>query len=478
MGLDELLNELLEKVASYNAEAVSKVKEAYLFAYEAHINQKRESGEPYIVHPLAVALNLTDFYADEATLCAGLLHDVVEDTPVTLNDIENSFGHEVAHLVLGVTKISNMHFSTKDEATNANIRRLINSLDDDVRIMIIKLCDRLHNMRTLKFKREDKRIRSANETLHIFIPIAYFMGAFRLKCELEDICLSYLENDKYEMLKQKEKEILADYQECIETTKVEIEKLFKENNVSYDARVKVLNVYHIYEKINKGHKLTDLHDLVNFKIIVGSLDECYRVLGLIHRLYTPMNNKFKDYIALPKTNMYKSIHTTVFGPCNKILQFQIKTQEMDEVNTIGLAAYFKQIGDGAVERMQEELKSNYQFFNVIQDLNDDVLSDEDFIDRVKKEIFTSNIYVYTLSGQVIELPAGSTVIDFAYKIHTDIGNHLFKAYINGKQVKVTHKLNNKDRILLISKETAHPDENWLDHVVTSTAKRRIKEYFK
>ena len=181
MGLDELLNELLEKVASYNAEAVSKVKEAYLFAYEAHINQKRESGEPYIVHPLAVALNLTDFYADEATLCAGLLHDVVEDTPVTLNDIENSFGHEVAHLVLGVTKISNMHFSTKDEATNANIRRLINSLDDDVRIMIIKLCDRLHNMRTLKFKREDKRIRSANETLHIFIPIAYFMGAFRLK---------------------------------------------------------------------------------------------------------------------------------------------------------------------------------------------------------------------------------------------------------------------------------------------------------
>lgn len=478
MGLEELFNELIEKVSRYNKEAVACVKKAYKFAYQAHSNQKRESGEPYIVHPLSVCLNLTEFYADEATLCAGLLHDVVEDTPVTLEDIEEKFGSEVAHLVLGVTKISNLHFNTKDEAANANIRRLITSLNDDVRIMIIKLCDRLHNMRTLMFKREDKRIRSANETLHIFVPIAYFIGAFRLKCELEDICLSYLDPEKYEMLKIKTLEIEKDYEECVLSTKREVEHLLKENSVLYEARVKVLNIYHLYEKINKGYRLNDIHDLVNFKIVVSTEDECYKVLGLIHRLYTPMNNKFKDYIACPKTNMYKSIHTTVFAPCNKILQFQIKTKEMDEINTIGLAAYWKQEKLDAPEKMQRELSSNYPFFNVIQDLNEDVLSDEDFIERVKKEIFASNIYVYALNGQIFELPAGASVIDFAYKLHTDIGNHLYKAYINGKEVKLTHKLNNKDRIMVLQKGSVQPQENWLEHVVTSTAKKNIREYLK
>ena len=472
------LNDLINAIKEYNPDEVERVKKAYKLAENAHKNQKRESGEPYIIHPLNVCMNLTKFHADGATLCAGLLHDVVEDTEYTLEDIEREFYKDVAHLVDGVTKISNMHFNSKDDATNHNIRRLINSLNDDVRIIIIKLCDRLHNMQTLIHKAPEKRIRSAQETLNIFVPIAYFLGAFRLKCELEDICLSYLDEEVYQEIKNKQEEILNSYSECLNVLDKEIANILKENNIEYEYRTKILNVYQIYKKLNKKYKLSDIHDLVNYKIVVNTEDECYRVLGLIHKLYTPMHDKFKDYIACPKTNMYRSLHTTVFAPDNKIIQVQIKTKEMDDINTFGLSAYWKQLQGEGTQKMQEELKLHYQFFSTIQGLNDITLSDKDFIEQVKKEIFTNNIYVYTINGEIVELPYESTVIDFAYKLHTDIGNHLYKAYINGKEVKLTHKLSNKNRIFLIQKETAHPQESWLENVATTNAKRKIKEYLK
>lgn len=472
------IEDVLEKIKTYNPDEVENVKKAYEIALLAHKDQKRESGEPYIIHPLNVVMNLTVFHADGASLCAGMLHDVVEDTNYTLEEIEDIFGSDVAFLVDGVTKISNLHFSSKDEATNANIRRLINSLNDDVRIMIIKLCDRLHNMQTLEFKAPEKRIRSAKETLNIFVPIAYFIGAFRIKCELEDICLSYIDPETYDVLNSKIDDIVADYQTCSEISARQVTELLSENNIQFTYRIKILNTYHLYTKLNKGYRLNDIHDLVNFKIILEDEEDPYRVLGLIHKLYTPMNNKFKDYIALPKTNQYRSLHTTVFGPDNHLLQFQIKTKKMDDINSIGLAAYWKFYqGEGAL-KMQQELKLNYQFFNTLRDLNAVIASDSVFLDRVKEEIFSNNIYVYTLRGDIFELPNNATVIDFAYKIHSDIGNHLYKAFINGKEVKLTHKLNNKDRILLIQKETSHPHLSWLDHVVTSRAKRKIKEYFK
>jgi GTP pyrophosphokinase len=423
-------------------------------------------------------MNLTKFKADGSSLCAGLLHDVVEDTDYTLEDIKEMFNEDVAFLVDGVTKISNLHYNTKDEATNANIRRLINSLNDDVRIIIIKLCDRLHNMETLEFKAPEKRIRSANETLNIFVPLAYFIGAFQLKCRLEDICLSYLDKESYDTLLKKEDEIWKDYEECLKQASEQVVNILKEKNIKFTYRIKILNVYHLYKKLNKGYKLNDIHDLVNFKIILDDEEDPYVVLGLIHKLYTPMNNKFKDYIACPKTNMYRSIHTTVFGPANHLLQFQIKTNSMDDINTIGLAAYWKYFKAEGKTKMQHELILNYQFFNTLRDLNAGIDSDSDFIERVKQEIFSNNIYVYTLRGDIIELPNGATVIDFAYKIHTDIGNHLYKAYINGKEVKLTHKLSNKDRIMLYQKDTAKPNETWLDHVVTSSAKRKIKDALK
>ncbi len=472
------IEDVIKEIKKYNPEEEEIVRKAYEVAEKAHAHQKRESGEPYIIHPLNVCMNLTKFKADGSSLCAGLLNDVVEDTDYTLEDIKEMFNEDIAFLVDGVTKISNLHYNTKDEATNANIRRLINSLNDDVRIIIIKLCDRLHNMRTLEFKAPEKRIRSANETLNIFVPLAYFIGAFKLKCELEDICLSYLDKETYDTIKEKEEYIEKDYETCIKLASEEVTNALKENGIKFTFRTKILNIYHLYQKLNKGYKLNDIHDLVNFKIILDDKEDPYRVLGLIHKLYTPMNNKFKDYIACPKTNMYRSLHTTVFGPDNHLLQFQIKTTSMDDINTIGLAAYWKYFKEEGKTKMQHELKLNYQFFNTLRDLNAGIDSDQDFIDRVKQEIFSNNIYVYTLRGDVIELPNGATVIDFAYKIHTDIGNHLYKAYINGKEVKITHKLSNKDRIMLLQKDTVKPNITWLDHVVTSSAKRKIKDALK
>lgn len=469
---------LLEEIKKYNEEAIPKVRQAYELAARAHAHQKRESGEPYIIHPLNVCYNLTRLDADEASLCAGLLHDVVEDTEYTLEDIEKEFGHEVAFLVDGVTKISNLHYNTKDEATNANIRRLINSLNDDVRIIIIKLCDRLHNMCTLEYKAPEKQKRSAEETLNIFVPLAYFIGAFSLKCQLEDLCLCYLDKEAFDTINRKKSEILKDYEKCYEITTKQVTEILDQNNIKYEYRIRLLNTYHIYRKLNKGYKLNNIHDLVNFKIILDDQEDPYHVLGLIHHLYTPMNNKFKDYIACPKTNMYRSLHTTVFAPDNHLVQFQIKTKTMDDINTIGLAAYWRLLREKGQQKMQSELKLNYQFFSTLQGLNNDISSDSVFIERVKQEIFSNNIYVYTLRGDIIELPNDSTIIDFAYKLHTDLGNHLHKAYINGKEVKITHKLNNKDRILILTKETSHPDESWLLHATTSNAKRKIKEYLK
>jgi len=473
-----LLDKLLEMVKDYNPDEVEKLIKAYNIAEKAHKGQLRESGEPYIIHPINVCINLAKFHADGSTLVAGMLHDVVEDTDMTIKDIENEFGCDVAKLVLGVTKINNLHFSSLDEARDANIRRIITSLNDDVRIIIIKLCDRLHNMKTLEFKEKEKQQRSALETLSIFVPLAYFIGAFRLKCELEDICLSYLKPEVYEDLCNKSERIRKDYIKCIDETEKRISEVLKENKIEHEMRARVINIYNIYRKMKKGYKINEIHDLVNVKIMVNSIDECYKVLGLVHRLFPPMNYKFKDYIAQPKTNMYSSIHTTVFGPDEKIIQIQIKTKEMDNINTYGLASYWNKYEGLGSKKMQDALLNKFQFLSTITMLNENIKNDKSFVEKIKNEIFSNNIYVYTATGDIIELPLGSTPIDFAYKIHSKIGNHLSKCFVNGDEVKLDYKLQNKDRVVIIVKETAHPYKKWLNIVVTTQAKRKIKDYFK
>lgn len=470
--------ELISLVKGYNEEEVEKLIKAYEFASDAHKEQFRESGEPYIVHPINVCMNLAKFHADGASLIAGMLHDVVEDTKYTIKEIEAEFGSEVAKLVLGVTKISNIHFSSLDQARDANIRRIITSLNEDVRIIIIKLCDRLHNMRTLEFKAQKKQQRSALETLSIYVPLAYFIGAFRLKCELEDICLSYLKPEVYEDLISKTDKIRKNYTKCISETENKISEVLSKNKINYEMRTKIINVYNIYRKMKKGYKLYEIHDLVNLKVIVDSEEECYRVLGLVHKNFKPMNYKFKDYIAAPKTNMYRSLHTTVFGPDERIIQIQIRTKEMDNINTYGLASYWNKYKGLGSEKMQEELQSNYQFMSTITNLNDTIKDDRAFIEKIKDEIFSNNIYVYTANGDIVELPINSTPIDFAYKIHTNIGNHLSKCFVNGDEVSLDYKLQNKDRIIVIVKEDSKPDKKWVNIVATTMAKRKIREFFK
>ena len=471
-------DELISIIKKYNDEEVERVIKAYEFTSIAHKGQFRESGEPYIIHPINVVINLAKFHADGATLIAGMLHDVVEDTKYTINDIKREFGSEVAKLVDGVTKINNIHFSSLNEARDANIRRIITSLNEDIRIIIIKLCDRLHNMRTLKYKQEEKQQRSAIETLSIYVPLAYFIGAFRLKCELEDICLSYLKPEVYNDLVIKSDSIREDYVKCIDETEKKISEVLINNNIKFNLRSRVINVYNIYRKMNKGYKINEIHDLVNIKVILENEADCYKVLGLVHKCYPPMNNKFKDYIAVPKTNMYRSLHTTVFGPDDKIIQIQIKTKEMDEINTYGLASYWSKYRELGAKKMQEELLKNYQFISNINTLDDEISDDKSFIEKIKNEIFSNNIYVYTPKGNIIELPSESTPIDYAYKIHTNMGNHLFKCFVNGEEVPFDYTLKNKDRVVLIVKETSHPYKKWINIAKTTNAKRKINEYFK
>ena len=472
------IDELLSIIKEYNEEETERVVKAYKFAKMAHDGQFRVSGEPYIIHPVNVVINLARFHADGATLVAGMLHDVVEDTKYTLDDIKKTFGNEVSELVDGVTLINNIHFSSLDAAKDANIRRIITSLNKDVRIIIIKLCDRLHNLKTLDSMSYEKQQRCCIETLSIYVPLAYFIGAFRLKCELEDICLSYLKPDIYKSLVKKREEIKKEYVKCIRETEEMISNILIENNISFNIRTRIINVYNIYRKMNKGYKINEIHDLVNIKLIVTNEDDCYKVLGLVHKCFPPINNKFKDYIAVPKTNMYRSLHTTIFGKNDKIIQIQIKTYQMDNINTYGLASYWNMYHELGAKKMQEELLNNYQFLNSINSLDDELTSDRSFIEKIKNEIFSNNIYVYTPKGNIVELPSESTPIDYAYKINTNMGNHLFKCFVNGEEVPFNYTLKNKDRVVLIVREKSHPYKKWISIAKTTYAKKKIKDYFK
>lgn len=469
------IEKILNKIEKYNKEEIDKVKKAYDLAYKLHENQFRESKEPYIIHPLNVCNSLADMHADGDTLCAGLLHDVVEDTEETIEQIESEFGVNVAKLVDGVTKINHLHFNTNAEATTANLRRIITSIETDVRIIIIKLADRLHNMRTLQFKREEKQISNAKETLEIYVPIAYYIGAYRMKCELEDLCMKYLYKDEYQNITNMISKIKDDYQECYEILNKDITSILSKHKIKFKSRLRVINTYTLLKKLNKKYELTNIHDLVNYKIIVKNESDCYKVLGLIHSLYTPIHNKFKDYIAAPKTNMYKSLHTTVFGPDEKLIQIQIRTEKMDYLNVYGLTAYWREYYGLAPFKMQKDLKDKFQFFKSLDFLNNITENNEEYLTKIKTEVFTNNIYVYTSIGEVVELPQGATAIDYAYKIHSEIGNKIEKVIINGKSEDLNTILKNKDRVRIITSDNITVSEKWLEFVITTYAKRKIKE---
>lgn len=473
------LEDLLDKVRLYNKSGIPLIEKAYQYASDLHEGQFRQSGEPYISHPLNVAYILSEMHADIDTICAGLLHDTLEDTEITKEAIAEDFNKDIANLVDGVTKISKLNFSTKNDQNMANTRKIITGLTTDARIIIIKLADRLHNMRTLQFKSEFKQKENSMETMDIFVPLAYYIGAYRIKSELEDLSLQYLYPDKYKKIEEIKLKIEDDSKKCLYEMLSSINSILSNKNITNEIKVRTKNIYGIYKRLNEGHKVSDIHDLLSLKIMVDDIANCYQTLGLIHQEYHPINDKFKDYICNPKTNMYRSLHTTVFGPEDRLVQTQIRTFDMDKVASFGLSAYWDVEKGNARDAMQEELKNKYQFFQSLVEINKVFADNQEFVWQVKSELFSDKIYVYTTKGEIIELPRGSTPIDFAYKIHSDLGNTMVSAIVNDKMVEPDYILQNKDRVRIITDIMSYgPREEWIDKVQTTKAKRKIKEFNK
>ena len=474
-----VLNNLIEILKEYNREEIEDVKKAYEYADNLHEGQFRQSGEPYINHPLNVAYILAELHADKDTICAGLLHDTLEDTKVTKEDIAHDFNQNIANLVDGVTKLAKMNFSSKQDQNYANTRKIITSITEDVRIIIIKLADRLHNMRTLEFKSEFKQKENALETMEIFVPLAYYIGAYRIKSELEDLSLQYLKPDMYKRIKERKLKIEADSYYCLKEMLYKIGGLLTNKNIPNEIKVRTKNIYGIYKRLNEGHKLADIHDLLALKIMVDEVENCYKTLGIIHSEYYPVNDKFKDYICNPKTNMYQSLHTTVFGLDDRLVQTQIRTFEMDRVASFGLTAYWNAEKGKARDLMQQDLKNKFQFFKSLAEINSMFGDNQQFVKQVKNELFSDKVYVYTTKGNIIELPKGSTPIDFAYKINTDIGNTMIGVFVNDEYVPVDYILQNKDRVRIVTDDLSFgPREEWLDKVKTTNARRKINEFRK
>ena len=477
--MDITIVNLINLVKTYNPDEIEIIKKAYDYAAYLHEGQLRQSGEPYIIHPLNVAYILAEMHADRDTLCAGLLHDTLEDTNIAKEDIAHDFNQNIANLVDGVTKLSKMNFSSKQDQNLANTRKIITGITEDVRIIIIKLADRLHNMRTLQFKSEFKQKENALETMEIFVPLAYYIGAYRIKSELEDLSLQYLKPDMYKQIEEKKIKVEDDNNQILQKMLKKIKGMLDDKNIPNEIKVRTKNIYGIYKRLNEGQKLSDIHDLLAFKIMVDEVEQCYLTLGLIHKEYHPINDKFKDYICNPKTNMYRSLHTTVFGPNDRLVQTQIRTFDMDKVASFGLTAYWDVEKGNARNVMQNDLKEKFQFFKSLTEINSMFGDNQEFVNQVKSELFSDKVYVYTTKGDIIELPKGSTPIDFAYKIHTDIGNTMIGAFVNDEYVPVDYILKNKDRVRIVNDELSYgPREDWIDKAHTTLAKRKIKEFNK
>ena len=468
------LDDLINKVKTYSNDTDIIVK-AYNYAKDMHANQYRQSGEEYITHPLNVAYILAELHADTDTICAGLLHDTLEDTKATKEEIAHEFNPTIANLVDGVTKISKLNFSSKSEEYYANTSKIINSITEDVRIVIIKLADRLHNMRTLQYKSEFKQKENALETLEIYVPIAYYIGAYRICNELEDLSFKYLYPDIYKRLADKKVIIEEENMALLEEIKYKITRLLNDKNIPNEIKIRTKNIYGIYKRMREGHKLSNIHDLLALKVMVDEVDNCYIALGAIHSLYNPIFSKFKDYIRCPKTNMYRSLHTTLMVDNDKLVQTQIRTFDMDKVNSFGLTVYWEQYGNDARIAMQDDLKGKYQFFDSLIKMKSMFNDNETFVSQVKSELFSGNVYVYT-NGQRIELPKGSTIVDLAYRLSKDIGDTAIYAYVKDEMVPLDYKLKNNDRVKIVTDDLSiGPKDELEDTARTSYAKMMIQK---
>ena len=476
--LEMLVKKIKQNCVNINMDMVNK---AFNLAFEAHKEQKRDSGEPYIIHPIEVATILAELGMDTSTIVAGLLHDVIEDTEYTYDDIKNLFGEEVANLVSGVTKITKMEYKSKEEQQADNFRKMLLAMADDIRVIIIKLADRLHNMRTLKYRKKEKQKKTAMETLDIYAPLAHRLGISKIKWELEDLSFRYIHEEEYYNLVKQVAEKRAEREIYIKNIIEEMYNKLEEAEIDSDIDGRPKHFFSIYKKmVNKNKSIEQIFDLTAIRVLVNTVKDCYEVLGIVHTIYKPIPGRFKDYIAMPKPNMYQSLHTTVIGPQGKTFEIQIRTFEMHRTAEYGIAAHWKyKEGDNNSETKEKNFESKLVWLRDMLEFQKETADAEEFIEGFKIDLFTDEIFLFTPKGVVIDLPNGATPIDFAYRIHTDIGNKCVGAKVNGKIVPLDYKLKTGEIVeVLTSNNAKGPNIDWLNIAKSNQAKSKIRSWFK
>lgn len=462
-----------------NEEHQAFVKKAYDFAAYVHKDQRRKSGEPYIIHPIQVAGILAELKMDPVTVASGYLHDVVEDTNITPGDIQEVFGKETAVIVDGLTKLSKVTYVAHKDELAENHRKMLLAMAKDMRVILVKLADRLHNMRTLMHLRPDKQRRIANETLEIYAPLADRLGISTIKWELEDLSLRYLNPQQYYRIAQLMKSKRTEREAYIANAITDIKKALADLNMHYEIYGRPKHIYSIYKKMRDKHKQFDeLYDLLAVRVITQNIKDCYAVLGVIHTQWKPMPGRFKDYIAMPKANGYQSLHTTVIGPMGKPLEVQIRTEEMHHIAEFGVAAHWAYKEGQTSEVQYDKAGKQIDMFREILEIQDETSDAQDFMESVKGDIFTDRVYVFTPQGDVYELPKGSVPLDFAYMVHTEVGNHSVGAKVNGKIVPLNYQLKNGDIVEMLTNSNSKPSRDWVNLVFTSRSRNKIRRYFK
>lgn len=473
-----MLEEFMEKIIKYNPNTdLSLIEKAYNISEKAHAGQLRKSGEDFFVHPIEVAKILIELEMDDATIIAGLLHDVLEDTDYTHEELVEDFGEEIVMLVEGVTKLGTLVFESKQERQVENLRKMFLAMSKDIRVLIIKLADRLHNMRTIGYMKEDKIKEKSLETLEIFAPLAHRLGIWKIKWELEDISFRYLEPQAYYSLNEKVKKKRAEREALINNVMESLKKEIEKHHIEYEISGRSKHFFSIYKKMKYQNKqFEEIFDLTAVRVIVDSIKDCYGVLGIVHTMWKPIPGRFKDYIAMPKTNMYQSLHTTVIGDDGEPFEIQIRTTEMHKISEYGIAAHWKY---KSAQQTSDDFDNKLAWLRQMMEWQRELKDPKEFMESLKVDLFSNQVFVFTPKGEVIELPAGSTPIDFAYKIHSEVGNRCMGARIDGKIVPIDYKLHNGNIVEIItSSNIKGPSIDWLKIVKSTQAKNKIKQWFK